>query len=207
MRRAMLRVLSDPGRPAARLIWIYSIGMMAFMAMNGVLALFLQARFAVTERSIGYFYTYVGTISLVMRSLILGPVVKRLGEARVLRLGIGTMTVGYALLPFAPTVPVFAAVVLLMPIGTALLFPSTTSLVSRFADPGELGATMGVQQAYGGIARLSGPIWAGIAFQHLGPGAPFWISSVLIVATFGFAAGLGAAPVSPETRVADGESA
>jgi hypothetical protein len=39
----MLAVFQHPQRPVARLIWIYAVGMMAFMGMNAVLALFLQA--------------------------------------------------------------------------------------------------------------------------------------------------------------------
>ena len=61
--RRMLEVFAHPQRPVARLIWIYSVGMMAFMAMNAVLALFLQARFGMTEKSIGLVYTFVGTRS------------------------------------------------------------------------------------------------------------------------------------------------
>lgn len=179
VRRMMAAVVAHPLRPASALVIVYAVGMMAFMAMNAVLALFLQARFGVTERSIGWFYTYVGGVSLVMRSLVLGPAVERFGEARVLRLGLTSLGAGFALLPLAPGLASLALAVLLVPVGTALLFPVTTSLVSRVAAPGEVGQTMGVQQAFGGIARMVGPMWAGAAFQHLSPGAPFWISSAL----------------------------
>ena len=177
VRRMMTAVLAHPGRPAPSLIWIYALGMMAFMAMNAVLALYLQHRFGVTEKSIGYFYTFVGAVSLVMRSLVLGPAVARFGEQRVLQLGILALALGFALMPLAPGIPAFGLVVMLIPIGTALLFPSTTSLVSRVAERDEVGQTMGVQQAFGGVARMVGPMWAGAAFQHLSPAAPFWISA------------------------------
>lgn len=194
--RQMLAVAANPARPVSRLILIYAIGMMAFMAMNGILALFLQARFAFTEKTIGYLYTFVGTISLVMRSLILGPVVRWLGEVGALRIGLVALVAGFALQALAPSVPLFLVVVVLIPIGTALLFPSTTSLVTRFAERHELGSTMGVQQAFGGVARLIGPLWAGAAFQAFGPGAPFWISSALAAATLALAGGL----LPPERR-------
>jgi MFS family permease len=190
LRGEMLAVALHPARPVARLIWIYAVGMMAFMAMNGILALFLERRFHFTEHTIGYLYTYVGTVSLVMRSVILGPAVRRFGEVGAMRLGLGALVAGFALQTVAPTVVAFYAAITLIPIGTALLFPATTSLVSRFAERHEIGATMGVQQAYGGVARLIGPLWAGAAFQYLGPAAPFWISSALAAATLLFANGL-----------------
>jgi len=201
LRGQMLAVAAHPARPVSRLILVYAIGMMAFMAMNGILALYLQARFAFTEKSIGYLYTFVGTISLVMRSLILGPVVRRVGEVGALRAGLAALVAGFALQALAPSVLLFLVVVVLVPIGTALLFPATTSLVTRYAERHELGSTMGVQQAFGGVARLIGPLWAGAAFQAFGPASPLWISSALAAATFAFAAGLAPPARAPEAAV------
>jgi MFS family permease len=205
LRRKFWSVATAPTQPVARLIWIYAVGMMAFMAMNAVLALFLKERFGVSERTFGYFYAYIGTCSLVMRSLILGPTVRRYGEIRVMRLGLLALAVGFALQPLARNIPVFAAVMLLVPVGTALLFPATTSLVTRFGSRADLGATMGVQQAFGGVARLLGPLWAGAAFEFLSPGAPLWIASGLALATLVFANGLkpSGAAVGPAVDAAD----
>ena len=49
----MFAVLRHPGSPASSLIWIYAIGMLAFMAMNGVLSLYLGKSYGVTEETIG----------------------------------------------------------------------------------------------------------------------------------------------------------
>jgi MFS family permease len=68
----------------------------------------------------------------------------------------------------------------LIPVGTALLFPSTTSIVSHRAEPHQTGLVLGVQQAYGGIARMLGPLWSGAAFQHLGIRTPFWMAAMLM---------------------------
>ena len=190
VRKKFWLVATDPKAPVARLIWIYAVGMMAFMAMNAVLALFLQKRFGVTEKTFGYFYAYIGIVSLVMRSLILGPTVRRVGEIRVMRLGLAALAAGFVFLSVAPNIPAFVVLMLLIPVGTALLFPATTSLVTRYGSRADLGATMGVQQAFGGVARLCGPIWAGAAFEYLNPGAPFWISAALALGTLVFAAGL-----------------
>jgi multidrug resistance protein len=180
LRENMLDVLAHPLRPVNILIWMYALGMMAFFAMNAVLALFLADRFGVNEHTIGWFYVYVGTVSLVMRSLILGPAVKRFGEVGILRWGVVSLTLGLALLPFSTSIWAFGAAVLLVPIGTALLFPATSSLVSRFAPAAMTGQILGVQQAFGGIARMVGPAWSGVAFSRIGFPAPFWIGSGLM---------------------------
>jgi multidrug resistance protein len=181
IRGTMLEVLRHPLAPVSSLIWIYAMGMMAFMAMNGILALYLGRVFGVTEKTIGWFFTYVGGISLVMRAVLLGPAVKRFGEVGVTRLGALSLIVGFAVLPFAPSVPWLALAVLFIPVGTALLFPATTALISRFAPRAETGQVMGVQQTFGGVARMVGPLWAGAVFQGIGIRYPFWISAGLML--------------------------
>ncbi len=185
LRKSIGEVLANPTSPVASLIWVYAVGMMAFMAMNGILALYLAKKFGVTKESIGWFYTYVGSISLVMRALLLGPMVRRFGEVGVMKLGAVALAVGLAAIPFAPSIPVLAVAVLFVPVGTALLFPATTALVSRTAPEGETGQVMGVQQAFGGVARMLGPIWAGKAFDVLGPQAPFWMAAALMLGVSG----------------------
>ena len=181
--QACLRVIAHPLHPVCTPIIVYALGMMAFMAMNAMLALYLGHRFGVTETTIWPFYTYVASITMLCRLFVIGPVVKRLGEIRTLRIGAASLALGYILIPLSFDVWSFAASVLWIPVGTALLFPTTTALVSRRVDEGEVGATLGVQQAYGGVARLLGPAWSGVAFQQLGVDAPMWISgAVMLVA-------------------------
>lgn len=186
---ALWEVFTHPTSAVGSLIWIYAIGMMAFMAMNGVLALYLKQEYAVNERTIGLFYTYVGAIGVVMRAILLGPLVRRFGEVGVMRLGTLSLVAGMAVLPIPAFLPIsmaarfaaLAVIILLMPVGTALLFPSTTALVSRRAPRGETGQLMGVQQAFGGVSRLVGPIWSTALFGWE-VAAPFWVASVLMLA-------------------------
>ncbi|HPF61662.1 MAG: MFS transporter [Gemmatimonadales bacterium] len=184
---AAWEVVRHPSAPAARLTWIYGVGMLAFSLLTSVLALWLEARFEVTAATIGYFFVYTGLLSLVMRSLLLGPAIERLGEVGAMRLGTVLLAIGLLLYPAAPTVWVLAAIIPLVPIGTALLFPATTSLLSEAATQGELGTTMGVAQTFAGLSRVVAPIVGTIAFQRLGVDAPFLLSGC-VVAGVGYVA-------------------
>ena len=73
-------MISHSSEPASRLILIYAIAIGAFQGSFSVLALFLNARFQVTEQTIGYFFMYVGSISVFTRVLLLGRMVDWLGE-------------------------------------------------------------------------------------------------------------------------------
>jgi MFS family permease len=56
----------------------------------------------------------------------------------------------------------------------------------------ERGLYLGVQQTYGGIARVMGPIGAGWAWDNLGVGIPFWSAAVLVLGTLVLAFGMEA---------------
>lgn len=169
-------VIRHPLEPVSRFLWIYAVGMLAFASMTSVMALFLGAKFGLDEKTIGYVFLYVGVLSFVMRSVLLGPIVDRIGEGWAMRIGTLVLIVGLLMYPVPPSLGLLALVIPLVPIGTALLFPATTSLMSRHSDPSELGTTMGVAQTFAGIARVVAPLLSTAAFQRLGYGWPFYIA-------------------------------
>jgi MFS family permease len=70
--------------------------------------------------------------------------------------------------------------VLFVPVGTALLFPATTSQVSRLSSRSEVGQALGVQQSFGGVSRMVGPLWSGFAYQK-DFRYPFWMAAILMM--------------------------
>lgn len=176
-----LEAFLSPREPVARLIWIYGVGMLAFASLTGVLPLFLEAEFGITERNFGFFLTYFGVLSILMRVFLLGPVIDRLGERWTMRLGCGALITGFLLYPLAPNLWVLALCVMpLVPVGTALLFPATTSLISGRSVRTEVGLMMGVAQTFGGVARAIGPIVSTMVFQRLGHGWPFMLAAATV---------------------------
>jgi multidrug resistance protein len=180
-RQAVMLVLRRPGEPAPRLIWMYAVGMGAFQGMTAILALFLALRFGITEATIGYVFMYVGAISVLTRAAALGPAVDRYGELRLSRLGLLLLGVGLATIPLTHSYLPLLLAIALVPLGTAFTFPCVTSLLSRAIGKHERGLYMGVQQTFGGAARVIGPIGAGWAYDHLGVGVPFWVGAALVV--------------------------
>jgi MFS family permease len=176
-------VVRHPGSLVSRLIWIYGLGMVAFSAMSSVLALYLGAEFGLTEKTIGPIFAYVGILSLVMRSLLLGPIVDRIGERWTMRAGALLLAAGLLLYPIPESLWLLAAVIPLVPIGTALVFPATTSLMSRYSDARELGTTMGVAQTFAGLARVVAPLAATTIFQRLGHAWPFYVAGGIVAVT------------------------
>ncbi|MGH7505535.1 MAG: MFS transporter, partial [Longimicrobiales bacterium] len=128
---------------------------------------------------------------VVTRALVLGRLVDWLGEAKLSRVGLVLLGTGLAILPLTRDYLSLALAVALLPLGTAFTFPCTTALLSRIISPHERGLYMGVQQTFGGVARVIAPIWAGFAWDHLGHGVPFWTGTLLVLASLGLAVGIG----------------
>ncbi len=179
IRSTMLEVVFQPRQEVSRLIWIYAVGMLGFMSMTSVMALFLESRLAITAETIGPFFVYIGFLSIVMRAVVLGRAVDRFGETRVMRAGAIFLALGLFLIPLPTFVLGTAAAMAFVPIGTALLFPNVSALVSHRAPRDEVGQTLGVQQSFGGMARVIAPLWATAVLQ-LDMSLPFFISAGVV---------------------------
>lgn len=181
---AVGRVATHPLRPLNLLIWIYAAGQIGMAGMTAIIGLYLGRRFGVDESNIGLFFFHLGGLSIAFRVFVLGPVVRRYGEVKVLRAGAVSFGVGLIAIPFATGLWTLGAAIFLVPLGTSLLFPCTTSQVSKRAPgSGVVGQVLGVQQAYGNGSKIAAPLVATYMFQVLSPEAPFVaIGAILIVA-------------------------
>jgi MFS family permease len=204
-RDALRRVVSHSAEPASRLIWMYGITMGAFMGMNTVLAFLLQGKFGVSENTIGYFFTYVAVIGVVVRAFFLGKLVNWLKEPRLSRVGMAMLSVGLFTMPLAPNIPWFAVCVALVPLGTAFTFPCVTSLLSQIVPQHERGLYMGVQQTFGGMARVLAPLSAGFAYDHIGHSVPFFAAGVIVLCTISL--GMGMEQFTKQTYAVESPSA
>jgi len=198
---AVSRVMSHPGEAPSRLIWIYAIAIGAFQGLTSILALFLNKKFNADEATMGLLFAYVGVLSVITRVFVLGRMVDWLGEAKLSRLGTVLLAFGTVTLPFAPSVGWAALSIAFWPLGTAFTFPAVTAMLSKVISNEDRGLYMGVQQTFGGASRVIFPIALGWAFDHMVPGAPFWISATLVMMTLGFSVAL---PASVTTRKPQG---
>lgn len=182
-RAAALGILTRWSDPASRLIWIYAIAIGAFYGTGQLSPLLLDERFGITAETAGYFIMYLGGVGVIVRSLVLGPAVDRLGEAGLSRLGIVLLATGLGLTGLATNFAVLAIGFSLMPFGTAFLFPCVTGMLSRVVPARERGLYMGLQHTFGGVSRVAFPLLAGLSMDRFGVGVPFWISGLCVLIT------------------------
>jgi MFS family permease len=105
--------------------------------------------------------------------------------------------------------PTMVIALTLMPIGTGLLFPCITAMLSRVVPNAQRGLYMGVQHTFGGVSRVSFPLIAGFGMDALGMGVPFVFAGVMVIGTLLLTGSLeeyGHEPGAPEKAVVSGQA-
>ncbi|HEY0810845.1 MAG TPA: MFS transporter, partial [Longimicrobiales bacterium] len=193
--------------PLSVLLTVYFLTISSFTAMTAVLALYLERSFGVDQKDMGILFTLAGATTVVVRGLLLGLLVKRIGESLTVRVGILSLMAALIALPFLPSSFWATAIVPLYAFGAGTLCPALASLVSRATDRASQGSVMGGSQVVGGLGRVVGPLWAGFFFQQVGISTPFNIGAVMVLLALMFAMRIPAQGVkpapAPETVAAD----
>jgi MFS family permease len=110
----------------------------------------------------------------------IGRLVKRAGEPRLISSSLILFGVSLAPLPFVNHWPTLLIVLAGLAIGSSLTRPPLFGLVSLLTPVHEQGATIGVTQSAGSLARILGPIFAATLFDYR-PALPYIICGGIAV--------------------------
>jgi DHA1 family tetracycline resistance protein-like MFS transporter len=138
------------------------------------------------SRHVGYLFTYAGIIAAVLQGGIVGRLVKKFGEPKLIFASLIVFAAGLAGLPFAKTMPEILIVLALLAIGSGLNRPPVFGMISLNSSPDEQGANLGVAQSISALARIFGPIFAGTLF-FVKPSLPYLICGGIALVTSFFA--------------------
>ena len=154
----------------------------AFVAFETTFSLFGSARFDLTEGSASVVFLGIGLVLVVVQGGLFGAASARLGVERLYRGGLALVVVGLAVMAAADSWLVLCVALFVLAVGQGIASPSITELVNREAPPAQRGASMGVQQSAGAVARVAGPPIAGAMFDGVGVWSPMAMGSVISAA-------------------------
>ncbi len=169
----------------------FSVGV-AFTAIESTFALWAQARFNWQPSDVGLCFGVTGAVSACCQFMLTGPLSRRFGEATMLAVGMAGSVICTALQPFSPGG--FATVVLmaLMALSQSVAFPNSGALMSRSIDPDNQGQIMGLNNATGALARVTGP-QLGLALLAVNINGAFWLGALIVAPAIFLALGAGRA--------------
>jgi len=160
------------------ILFIISFAFSAFPVIMPVLAM---GFFGLGSVEMSFFFAYTGLVQIVFQGLLVGKIASRMSEPKMIAAGLGIMTIGVFLLVLFPYLSMFLLLTTMVFIGLGLLNTSIPSYISKITPAMERGGVLGITQSVSSIARVPGPLLAGIIAEFAGVLAPFFLSAVLLM--------------------------
>jgi MFS family permease len=154
--------------------------LLAVSGMEISVTLHGRDRFAFRQLDMAYLFLFMGVIVAGIQGGLIGRLVSRLGEKRVIIVGAAAFTLGFALVPSIWRLPLLYVVAFFIAIGQGLCYPALTSLVSKAAPENERGSILGLATSAGSLARFLGPLLSGVLYDLAGAAGAFYGGAVLM---------------------------
>ncbi|HJW94525.1 MAG TPA: MFS transporter [Thermoanaerobaculia bacterium] len=160
------------------------IQLLAVAGMETSVTLHARDRFNFSQLDLAYFFLFMGVIVAVIQGGLIGRLAKAMGERTLVAIGTLSYTIGLLLVPSIWRVPLLYVVAFLIAIGTGLVYPSLTSMVSKSVPANEHGSMLGIATAVGSLARFIGPIAIGFLYDLAQARGAFYGGAVLTAGAF-----------------------
>ena len=154
-----------------------------FNGNNSIVSVFMIEKFAVQPWQIALLFAVGGVAMALMQGGLVGPLAKRFGEKSLALNSLLLQAVATVGMVIVPALWMFYPVGVINSLGTGLIWPTLGALLANSVSYEEQGKVSGVGTALGSLMSVFGPLWAGAAYDHIAPVAPFWIGAVLFVLT------------------------
>lgn len=151
----------------------------AFNAINSTQALFAIYKFQVEPWQVGLLLLLAGIMVGVVQFGLVTRVVRRFGEMRVAAGSLTGQAIANVLVFFSPSFIVMLLLSLVVSGVSVFTWPTLTAMTTEAVSPVEIGMLMGVTTALGSLMSVFGPLWAGLVYDHIMPGSPYWLSAVI----------------------------
>lgn len=163
-----------------RLFIISFFGIAAFSSMEAIYGLWSEENFGWSANDLGWAFLAIGAGGFIAQVFLLGPLVARFGEPRVIVMGLVLLSLSMLLQPLI-RLPVSGVLLMgLLMTGHSLTFPTSGALISRNTKPERQGSTMGLLMASNACSRIVAPPLFGAIYGSIAHDAPWYVGAVMI---------------------------
>ena len=182
---------------------------LAHYVLPAIFVLYTGHRYGWSMQEVGLMLMVTGILGVIVQAVLVGPIVKRIGERGALLLGMACGAIGFAIYGLAPTeeiyyvgMPIFALM--------GLVQASIQGLMTRRVQPHEQGQLQGANSSIAGLTGMFGPALYTVVFawslrneatQHM-PGLAILVAAGLMALGFVLALRFAKAPdamIAPKT--------
>jgi MFS transporter, DHA1 family, tetracycline resistance protein len=168
--RTYLKVLDFLDTKSLRqMLLLFFFYIFPFVLYVSMFSLYAYHQLHFDPQQTGYFFAFVGMLGIIWQGGAVGPLVKSLGEAQAIKLGLFFCTIGLLSVALVDVWWKLAFVGLFYSFGSSITRPSITSLVTELSPPDQRGGILGVTASIESFCRIVAPILGGLIIGNLQP--------------------------------------
>lgn len=174
----------------SRLFSIAFLTTFSLAAFETTFAIMIPQVYGYGATGIGIFLAFAGLMQALAQGYLVGKIVRRIGEIKLLRIGIILFAIGLAPMANLPLVSTLLLALALLSIGYGFASPTIASMISKRTERELEGEALGINQSASSMARILGPLAGGLLYA-LGSAAPYVGGAIVALMAFILARGLG----------------
>jgi len=153
----------------------------AFSAIPVIVPILTIEFYNFSSLELSYLFIYIGLIQIFLQGFLIGKLVARVGEEKLIIAGPMLMGIGIFLMPIFESVYLFFVASALMAVGFGMVNTAIPALISKKTQLEEQGRVLGVAGSVVSIANIPGPLLGGLIIDFLGLSAPFLIAAFMLI--------------------------
>ena len=167
--------------PLTPLFLVAFFSTFSFAGLEMTFPLFIEDNWDYGEREMGWMFMCMGAIVVPLQGGLLGRLINRFGERRIILTGLLLNALGMVLLLKAYSFVTLTIYLTITGIGNQLIRPTNTSWISKQTRIGQ-GAAIGIMDAYLSLGRILGPLLGGWLYAK--EAYPYVVlAGILVIAT------------------------
>jgi DHA1 family tetracycline resistance protein-like MFS transporter len=175
----------------------YFFATIAFAMLTATYTLFTVRRFGLDATHNGYIFASQGIIGVMIQGVLLGRLLKLVGEKVLAVTGTFLLSASMLALPLVHTIPALLIASAGIAFGNSFVTPVLNGLASKNVNASWQGRVLGVLQSVASLARIIGPALGGFLLRldankdlsQYGK-TPFWTGSAIMLIAIGLALSL-----------------
>ena len=175
----LLQSLSSPN--LTFLLLMSFLATVVFSGLEVTFAMWSRRQFGWGPEQNGYLFAFVGVIGAIVQGGLVGILARRFGEIGLVIQGALTLCLGVIMIPFAQNITVLVIAMTISAYGFSIISPALNSAISLSADEENQGMVMGATRSTITLARVAGPIIAGVLFSTFGKEWPFYAGAAIMM--------------------------
>ncbi len=176
---AILEMARKPG--LGWLLVITSLFNFAFNGINSISSVFVIRKFNAQSWQVSLFLMAAGLSIALTNSFLVPRWVPRYGEKNSAVASLVGQALANLLVFFVPIFWLLYPLNMLISGLSSFTFPTLTTLATDRVLHREVGLLMGVTTGISSLMNILGPLWAGLIFDHVMVGSPYWMGPAFFI--------------------------